>query len=562
MQDHELLAHGRDGVLKAVVLPAARDLVDPFGLHLRLFQVPADSWKQDLLDGVSGVFLPGPAFLRPVHVPSGLAAVAALLQRVLGFLALKIPVGDAVYLAHLIERPFLEDFQPLVPDDRIPEEPGHDGPLVDAAANREQDRVRRPEVFAPDGLPVKQDPDQLVTLPEVDFGNLALGTAHRVRVDLVTVGQEFRDLSGEDVVDISGLHFRDLLSLSAGLWPDRRGCLSSDREGRGQMFTSRLEFLALQLQPVDQEAFHDLRFLLFAEIFGVAEVRDLVGVDRPGTHSQTELNVRLDLPGVGRAVEQPEFHGPFRVQGVKVQPPVPSGAVVSVVDAAAVSVVRLRVVHPFQRGFGVLALPHGLQHFLAGLLAPLISAAFILQGFIEEILPPGEEVDKVDQRFRCVVGSVHMDVDSAGIVGHRPSLDQLPDDLLQVLDVIVLEDRADHFAAEVPTGSAFVPADRPAVHPCFGPDGDVAGALPPAILPVQRPAGVVAIRLMMTGCVCSVVVGDDFSGLYPGDPGELDLDSEVLILDGGHCPFPFLPRGSFPGSWLLYYEIRSCTRGN
>ena len=159
---------------------------------------------------------------------------------------------------------------------------------------------------------------------------------------------------------------------------------------------------------------------------------------------------------------------------------------------------------------------------------------FVLQRFAEKILPAHHQIHQPDQAVRSMVGSVHMNVDPAGAVGQGATFDQLPDDVLQVFDVLILQDRADHFAAEIGGSPAFGPVNDPAIPANLRLDGDVTLALPLPAFGVLRGVGVVSI-VFMANAVGSEVGGDDLRGGGAGDAGQLDFDSEVLILDGGHC---------------------------
>ena len=122
-----------------------------------------------------------------------------------------------------------------------------------------------------------------------------------------------------------------------------------------------------------------------------------------------------------------------------------------------------------------------------------------------------------------MVGSVHVDVDSAGAVGHGSGLAEGTDDLLQVLHVLILEDGGHDFAGVFPVGADPLPVDL-----ALGADAPVTHRLPGAALAVRGLVGVVA-GPDVPGVAGAEVVGDDLRGFLPGDSGQLNLDAEVLL---------------------------------
>ena len=114
-------------------------------------------------------------------------------------------------------------------------------------------------------------------------------------------------------------------------------------------------------------------------------------------------------------------------------------------------------------------------------------------------------------------------------VAHGTLLDQCPDDLLQVGDVLILENRSDDFAFVLVVG-----IHNMAVHAALWGDGGIPHTLPAAALVVYGLVGLVG-RAHKAGAYRAVVVGNDLCGCLTGDAGEFDFNAEVLVLDGNHC---------------------------
>ena len=302
---------------------------------------------------------------------------------------------------------------------------------------------------------------------------------------------------------------------------------------RRQEHSAGLVFLAPELQPVLQHVHHD-RALLSGSVGADAleEEVALLAVDCPGAHGQTELDIGLDLSGMGRAVEESELHCTLGKEGVEVDAMVPGVVVVAVVDSSAVSAVGAGV-PDLLHGFPVLVgFLHRLEECLVDLLAPAVCSVADLEGFVEQVLSANEEVHEAGHGFRSVVRTIHMDVDPGGAVGDCPGRSQLPHDFLQVFHVIVLKDRGHDLAGVFAAGG-----DGSAVLLSLALDGSVAHALPGAALAVGGAVG--SIVGSEVGGLCAVVLGDDLCGLLSGDAGKLNLYSIVLCLDGG-CHFQSL----------------------
>lgn len=84
----------------------------------------------------------------------------------------------------------------------------------------------------------------------------------------------------------------------------RRGSFHLGMEHGGQVLAAGLELFTPQAQPVFQDTDHKGAFLLGGVVLAALEEQPLIGaVQRPCAYGEAELNVRLYLPGVGRAVK-------------------------------------------------------------------------------------------------------------------------------------------------------------------------------------------------------------------------------------------------------------------
>ena len=128
-----------------------------------------------------------------------------------------------------------------------------------------------------------------------------------------------------------------------------------------------------------------------------------------------------------------------------------------------------------------------------------------------------------------------MDVDTTGAVRHGTLLDQCPDDLLQVGDVLILENRGHDLAA---VGIVCLYDCTTSAPPRS--DGTVSHALPYAAFAILG-----LVRLV--GATCKVdtadteVVGDDGGGCSAGNARHFNLNAEVLALNRNHlCALPLV----------------------
>ncbi len=247
-----------------------------------------------------------------------------------------------------------------------------------------------------------------------------------------------------------------------------------------------------------------------------------VGFDGPCTHGQTELDIGLDLASVGGAVEQPELHGALGEVGVEVDAVVPGGVVVLVIDATCVVVVCPGVPGGFHVAIGADGVLHRSEEIGRHFVAPTVGTCTNLKRFVEQILSAGGEVDQSGQALGGVLLAVHMDVNTAGAVGDGTGFPESPDDVLEIFQIFVLEDRGDQF-----TGMIMTCAHRAAVLLALSADGCVGHGLPCAVLTITGAPGLVVGTEVMGGG--AEVVGDNGCCLLACDAGEFDFYAEVLV---------------------------------
>ena len=159
-----------------------------------------------------------------------------------------------------------------------------------------------------------------------------------------------------------------------------------------------LEFGTGHFQTARENTEHQLTLLLLGVGGAGLVVHIVLRVDCPGTHCETELNIRFYLARVGSAVEQSEFNRSFGKECVEIDTVVSCGIIVPVVDASAVVVVYRAVPNRFKFALGHLLIGlHCVEELTRHLLAPMISAILDLQCFIEQILSSDCEVHQTSE---------------------------------------------------------------------------------------------------------------------------------------------------------------------
>ena len=233
-------------------------------------------------------------------------------------------------------------------------------------------------------------------------------------------------------------------------------------------------------------------------------------------HSQAELDVSFDLPCMGGRVEAAEFHGSLREYAVEVQHAVPGAGVVDVAFIAAIIPDGFELVAC--GGFAGVQLVH---EALVGFLAVVHPAYFDTQRGNQHILAAGKDICQGAEGLSGMGRRVDVDVDAAGIVGLGALTSEQPHDLLYGLHVSVVANGADDFATIPGVAGGRAIAEG-------GPDGSIAHGLPGAALLVFGGPGVVAAALV--GVPGSKIGSHGLGSVLAGDAGQLDFDTEVLVL--------------------------------
>lgn len=158
-------------------------------------------------------------------------------------------------------------------------------------------------------------------------------------------------------------------------------------------------FRPTHVQPVLQYAQHQLATPGLVLIVGAFhEMQIVLCVDCPGAHSQAELDVSLDFPGMGGAVEKSEFYRALGKKGVKIDPVIAGAIVMLVINSEAVPVIDGAVpdaLHALPGSDGVVL--HGIQQLGIDLFAPAITTRPDFQSFVKQVLTANGEVDQPGQ---------------------------------------------------------------------------------------------------------------------------------------------------------------------
>ena len=210
------------------------------------------------------------------------------------------------------------------------------------------------------------------------------------------------------------------------------------------MQSAGLEFRTAQAKPPGKDASHQLFLLAGGVACAALEIKPGVwAFNRPGAHCKAELDVCFDFPGMSCPIEQSKLNGSFSEKCMEVYASVPACIVVLMVDASAVAVICLAVPDTFHTAFAFFGIVfHCFQQVRIHFPAPVIGTVADFQRFIEKVLPADCKVHQTGQTFRRVVLPVHMNMDSAGIVCYRSSSPEGSYNILKILYIFILEDRA------------------------------------------------------------------------------------------------------------------------
>ena len=242
---------------------------------------------------------------------------------------------------------------------------------------------------------------------------------------------------------------------------------------------------------------------------------------------QAELDVCLDFPGVKRPVEKPELDGPFGEGGMQVQPVV-AGAVVMMVPSVrrflipevgdAFQRVRLSPIDVLQEGR--VCLPA----------VPAFPRRIDLEGAVNHVFLARHDVHQVPQGLCREPFGPDMDVDAAGLVGKGPGLAERPHQLLQLRDVFVGKDGADHFRA-VETGSI----RNVSVHLLLGNQAGIVHGFPFPSLFI--PCGVGIVGSAFVPAFRPEEAGHEAGGPASRDSCHFHFDAKVQCFHNHLCTF-------------------------
>ena len=242
---------------------------------------------------------------------------------------------------------------------------------------------------------------------------------------------------------------------------------------------------------------------------------------------KAELDVGLDFAGVESAVEKAELDGLFGESGMQVQPMV-AGAVVVVVPSVwrflipevgdAVQRIRLFPVEILEecgvRLPAVPAFPRGVN----------------LEGAVNHLFLTRHDVHQVPQGLGGEPFGSDMDVDAAGLVGKGTGLAEHPHQFLQLRDVFVGKDGADHFRA-VMVGSVH----DFAVHLFLRNQAGIVHGFPfPSLL---IPCGVGIIGSAFVPAIRPEEAGHEAGSPASRDPCHFHFNAKVQCFHNHLCPF-------------------------
>lgn len=283
-----------------------------------------------------------------------------------------------------------------------------------------------------------------------------------------------------------------------------------------QMLAGGLELIADQSQPQKPGT----EGVLFIFRVGPGAHRPLL-YQRLMGNCQTQLDVAFDLPGVEGGIEHPKLNGSLAEHAVQIQRVIPGVVVMDIPPGIAVVPQGLKLSH----GLGVLQV-HILQKTQVCLLTIALPVDLHIQRLVQQILLGRHDIDDVAQGLGIVPGRVHVDVDSAAVVYSGSAPAQLPHQLLDRLDVLILADGRYHLHRVQAAGCPLPPG--------LTLDTGVGNHLP-------FPSGVILHRIGVVGTAYMnsrrmKMSGNDSGRRAPGDARHFDLNTKVLISQAGSPP--------------------------
>lgn len=290
-----------------------------------------------------------------------------------------------------------------------------------------------------------------------------------------------------------------------------------------QVQPAGLEFVSNEPQPehpAPEGVFLVVRFRLSGGGF-------LLGQGLMG-HCQTELDVCLDFPSVEGAVEKPEFHRPFGEGGVEVEPVVPAAIVMFIPTKGCLDVPD---VGKFCHGSGLLLVQFPEEGFICLLAISAFPDRIDLESMVNHVFLACHQVHQVPQGFRSELLGSHMDVDPAGAIYQGSCFSQSPYHFLQLRDVIVGKDGANHFCA-ILIGSSF----DLAVHLSLRPNAGITHGFPGSSLVIAGSVGVVGTAFMGTSSRPEKGA-HQIGGLCSRNPRHFHFNPEVQCFHNSRHPF-------------------------
>ena len=235
-------------------------------------------------------------------------------------------------------------------------------------------------------------------------------------------------------------------------------------------------------------------------------------------HRQSKHDICADLTGVELAVETAKLDRMVTVEeAMQIEEVVTAVMVVTIAVAAITGVpdilqlresVRLLLIESLhQIGIHLQTIPHPLR--------------LDLKCFIEQIISTGDEIDEVTDGSWCVRFSIEVDMDTTGVVSDATSFSDAPDNVLQCSNIFpVSEDGADQF-----TGIFITCGYQSAAFSSATVNTAVVHEFPVSCV---RAFDDVTVVVIVSAVVAAIkILRNYFRCLLTGDPGKLDLDSEL-----------------------------------
>lgn len=181
------------------------------------------------------------------------------------------------------------------------------------------------------------------------------------------------------------------------------------------------------------------------------------------------------------------------------------------------------------------------KEFLVDRVAVVVDAVAVeAKGRNQEAFVACHDVCEVAECLGAVFAQSDVNVDSAhmGGVAFRSGVAEVADNLLQILNIAVVEDRCSHLRLFlIPVGA----------------DAGVSGDFPLSTLVVLASPGVVAAAKVANRVLCAVVGGDGSAGFFSGDVVHLNLNANGLLFH-----FFNLDSGSFVHNMYLPFGCLRC----